>query len=623
MRTAALVMGCQDYPHLPDAAADGAVANAVAMREWLLAAGGVDHRNLRLLLSPAAGDPPGDRSWIDGPADLECFTLRLRGLLTGLSGDRLYVYVSAQGCLSDPVRPFLAQPLILFSDFDPAVGATGSLAVEELMAHLAHADFREVITLLDCGPGLPVGHRIVPAGLGAGWRGRRRTGSAMQFRIHSLGDIAPAVLDFGAARGPGALTAAFLSAVVPPVASRAPALAAGAAGSAIAPAEAGTANADHVLRGRQDGTGRQVRWSFLERSVVSAMPFPPTISGPNPSLQVMPLTPTPPAGGASGATPTGSVEVDGNGSAAGEIELRCADLNAMLIIEDGSGARRAVGVGSISGHLPAGSYTALIADPCGTDPRAPLTVTSSSTSRVALAPRPRPDGFRISGEPALLWSSTAAQLAMATSTLWAYGHRSYLLVGAASPLPGAADLLEGFPDRFAASGALTAGGSGWWVALPVSGPWHSVLVAGHRLTVPAAPDSVSAVAMSASAVSVALFDTTHPEPAEIAAQDRVQEYLALGRLGAADLTSRSAVQAGQRWPWGASAAIRRLIDRTRASRAEEIALFEHPAEAPASNPPHGNPPHEFRADVPPPLRRLLVGRGPWAVWLDWPAVDTG
>ena len=138
---------------------------------------------------------------------------------------------------------------------------------------------------------------------------------------------------------------------------------------------------------------------------------------------------------------------------------------------------------------------------------------------------------------------------------------------------------------------------------------------------PIAPDSVSAVAITASQTSVALFDTTHARPEQIAAQDRVQQYLATGRLGAADLTSRLAVEADRRWPWGATAAVRRLIDGARRARDEGA----HPAtEAapdgaidPASE--HlGDPPYQFVAQVPPSERRRLVGRGPWAVWLDWP-----
>ncbi len=600
MRASALVVGCEAYRHLPADTSGSAIADALAMRSWMLAAGGLQPADLRLLLSPAP-DPAGNGLRVDGPADLECFADQLRRLLTTGTGDRLYVYIAARGCSSDSGRPYLGQSLILLSDFDPTQPRTGSLAVEELAAHLAHADFREVVTVLDCGPGVPVDHRLRPAGLGGNWQGRRRSGAAMQFRIEA--PAADASARRGRPPGParGALTAAFLSAVAP----------------------AGPVGTDRDVR-----TEAVVRWSSLEQYLVAALPSPPVVSGPDPGMTLTPAASGSGSdGGADSDSGTGFGEAASaaaggdprtdSAAAAGDVELHCADPNAMLAIEDGSGLRQAVGVGSISGHLPAGSYTALLADPSGADPRVSLTVTPFATASVVLAPRPRSDGFRVTDEPALLWSSPAAQLAMATSSLWAYGHQSYLLVGGAPALPGADLLLDGHPDRFAHRGSLTAAGAGWWVALPVTGPWHTVGVHGSLLTVPAAPDSVSAVAISPSSVSVALFDTTHPEPVEIAAQDRVQEYLGIGRLGAADLTSRSSVPAGQRWPWGASAAVRRLIDRTRASRAGEVSANEHTVE-----PGPGPPPHQFRADVPPVLRRLLVGRGPWAVWLDWPGAAT-
>jgi hypothetical protein len=92
------------------------------------------------------------------------------------------------------------------------------------------------------------------------------------------------------------------------------------------------------------------------------------------------------------------------------------------------------------------------------------------------------------------------------------------------------------------------------------------------------------------------------------------------------------VRIGQRWPWGASAAVRRLIDRTGLSR-PAVGATADPSDRADLRPlsldgnaaslhgPVPMPPFEFRADVPPGLRRLLVGSGPWAVWLDWPPAD--
>jgi hypothetical protein len=288
----------------------------------------------------------------------------------------------------------------------------------------------------------------------------------------------------------------------------------------------------------------------------------------------------------------------------------------MLTIEDLSGTRKAVGVGSIKGSLPVGSYTAVLADPSGIDPRIPLDVTAGAVSELVLEPADRLDGFRADPTGALRWSSPAAQLAAVTRSIWANGHRAFLLVGGSAAVDPPAREIAGYPQRFERAGRLLPDERGWWVALPVRGPWRSVQLGGHRITVPAAPDSVSAVAFTAGATTVALFDTTHAEPAEIAAQDRVQEYLATGRLGAADLTSRFAVEAGQRWPWGAAAAIRRLIDRTRLARTAPQSPRDD--RAVVDDAVADEPPQQFVADVPPDQRHRLLGLGPWAVWLDWP-----
>jgi hypothetical protein len=84
--------------------------------------------------------------------------------------------------------------------------------------------------------------------------------------------------------------------------------------------------------------------------------------------------------------------------------------------------------------------------------------------------------------------------------------------------------------------------------------------------------------------------------------------------------------------------VRRLIDRTRSSR-------QTAAGSVGGRPDNGDVPRtsfdpatleraaadvtrsvtvprfEFRSDVPPDLLRLLVGSGPWAVWLNWPPAD--
>ncbi len=573
------------------------------MRDWLLTEGGVAPSDLRMLVSAAPGTTLPDDVRVDGPADHDRLAAEIDRLLGSCSGDRLYVYIAARGCPSTPAT-YVAQPLILLpvADSGNNPAAEVGVAVEELAGCLAQVDFRAVVTIIDADRGAPGPAGPAPAvrSLERTAEPRRRAGTAMQFRLETF---PPARIHGPAAPlKTGRLTAALLAAL----------------------------SVDGPGSGPVGDRAGGVRWSSLEPYLTSVLPGAPFVAGPNPSLVLAPL--------AAVAGRNGSRAAPVQGSAAyGDVHLHSPDPTAMLIIEDGSGARCAVGVGSIAGRLPVGAYTAVLADPCGRDPRVPLTVRPDSLTELTLGPRPRADGFRVTGHRSLTWSSPAAQLALATSGVWARGHRSFLLIGGAASVPSAELLLDGFPDRFASHGVLPAddgesGSTGWWVAAPVHGPWHTVGLGEHRITVPAAPDSVSSVAITAEATTVALFDTTHPEPAEIAAQDRVQEYLAVARLGAADLTSRSSVQTGQRWPWGASAAVRRLIDRTRSSppaggsRGGLAAAGDLPSMSVDGNGAAGTgqvpaPPYEFRADVPPGLLRLLVGSGPWAVWLDWPPAD--
>lgn len=656
MRVAALVVGCDDYP-APAPTGSGAepssaVADAIAMAKWLCGDGGVQAADLRILLSPARGTalPSGMR--VIGPADTDALAAEVRHLVDSCSGDRLYVYIAARGCPSTPRATYLAQPLILLPrpdsqvdprpdpQPDPPVEVAGvelaGVAVEELAGWLAQVDFGEVVTIIDGDRGarrLPDPPPPVRA-LERAARSARLPGTAMQFRIEAL--PASGAAEIFDAEKSGGLTAALLA--------------------ALRVEGPGT-----VIDGSSVGHRVGLRWSALEPYLRSVLPRAPFVAGPNPSMVLAPFAV---ASARCGVRAVAGAARSDRSTEQGDVHLWSPDPNAMLIVEDTSGARCAVGVGSIAGRLPTGDYTAVLADPCGKDPRIPLAVRPGSLAELALGPRRRVDGFRATAHRSLTWSSPAAQLALATSEVWARGHQSFLLVGGAASVPPAELLLEGFPDRFASHGVFASrlpsgggqsgggefgggefggrengggesgggqsGGAGWWAAVPVHGPWHTVGLGDHRITVPAAPDSVSAIAITAAGTTVALFDTTHPEPDEIAAQDRVQEYLAIGRLGAADLTSRSSVQTGQRWPWGASAAVRRLIDRTRSSRQAGDARTgrSDTGDVPptsfdgtTSPGPGSAPPFEFRSDVPPDLRRLLVGGGPWAVWLDWPPAD--
>jgi hypothetical protein len=607
MNTWALVVGCGAYPLVPGASARGPVDDALAFRSWLLTDGGVPPSQLRLLLSA-----PEDQSHVpptvsvDGVPDLPSFAGTVAELVGHTTADRLYVYFAGHGCPTDSDNPYFSQDAIVLTDFDPDHPTVGAIAVRELITQLAQSDVREVIVILDAARDFPFADSIALDGFGIGWHGKRRSGAVVQFLIQ-----ATSMTD-------GSLTAALLEGL------------AGKAGvvepGAAAPGDPAATSAPPGEADRPPQT--VVRWSSLVEYLRAALPLhPPHTSGQDTSLVL-----------ARSVEHTRSVSraVDpatrSRGTVAarrlGAFEFRSTDPNAMLTIEDLCGKRLAVGVGSIEGRLPAGSHVGVLVDPVGVDPRVTFELTEGGTCVVVLDPTEQSDGFRITGEPALRWSSAAAQLAAATASVWSPGHRSFLLVGwsgrvgwANSHRGNAWDWADAVLPLGSELGALDGPDGGWWKAFPISGPWCTLRVGNRRISVPIAPDSVSAVAITSTHTSVALFDTTHPGPAQIAAQDRVQQYLAVGRLGAADLTSRLAVEADRRWPWAATAAVRRLIDGARRARDEG----PHPAAGTTANVPAGpgsqrssDPPYQFVAQVSPSERHRLVGRGPWAVWLDWP-----
>jgi len=595
MNTWALVVGCGAYPGLPGASDRGPVSAAIAFRRWLLADGGVPPDQLRTLLSSSDEVQHLPQAIpVDGAADLPTFTRAVEELVTHQSADRLYVYFAGQGCPTDPENPYFSQDAIALTNFDPTRPQAATVAVRELITQLAQSDFREVIVILDAARGFPFAEPITLSGFGAGWHGKRRSGAVVQSLIQATSAAS------------GSLTAALLE---------------GLAG------KAGAVEPDDEASGA-GGPGAQtvVRWSAMVEYLRSALPMhPPHTSGQDTSLILAKSAWIAPSSGRAVESDPGTSTVAPE--RLGAFEIRSTDPNAMLTIENLSGRRLAVGVGSIEGRLLEGPYVGVLVDPVGVDPRVTFELAEGSTSMVLLDPNDQADGFRITDEPALRWSSAAAQLAAATASIWSHGHQSFLLVGWTDEVSASPDGQQG-PDwadsvlpRGSELGTLPEPGAGWWKAFPIAGPWCEVQVGKRRITVPIAPDSVSAVAITATQTAIALFDTTHAAPEQIAAQDRVQQYLAAGRLGAADLTSRLAVEADRRWPWGATAAVRRLIDGARRARDEGA----HPATEPApdgatrrTSERPGDPPHQFVAQVPPSERRRLVGRGPWAVWLDWP-----
>jgi len=467
MNTWALVVGCGAYPLVPGASARGPVEDALAFRSWLLSDGGVPPDQLRLLLSASAAGPPLPPAVsVAGEADLTSFSAAVAELVTQITADRLYVYFAGHGCPTDPENPHFSQDAVVLTDFDPARPQAASLAVRELITQLAQSDVREVVVILDAARGFPFTGSIALDGFGTGWHGKRRSGAVVQFLIQAT------------SMADGSLTAALLEGLTGKAAVVEPDNPApdDVAAAASVPDEtaSGTAQRDKVDRG---GTRTVVRWSSLVEHLRSTLQVhPPHTSGQDTSLVLATS-----AGPTRAGSPAADAEIRSPGTVAAEqlgaFEFRSTDPNAMLAIEDLSGKRLAVGVGSIEGRLPAGWHVGVLVDPVGVDPRVTFELADGSTSVVVLDPTDQADGFRITGEPALRWSSAAAQLAAATASIWSPGHRSFLLVGWSGEV-GSANHYRGQPWDWADSvlplgselGALDGAVGGWWKAFPISRP---------------------------------------------------------------------------------------------------------------------------------------------------------
>ena len=138
MTISALVVGCDAYPHLPGAGLRGAVADALAVRQWLLRLGGVRDDDLRFLAScsPDGTQVPSGVS-VDGPADMRSFALEVESLVTRRRADRVYVYVAGHGCRTEPDHPYLAQDALVFTEFDADAPERSCVAVKDLTTQLA------------------------------------------------------------------------------------------------------------------------------------------------------------------------------------------------------------------------------------------------------------------------------------------------------------------------------------------------------------------------------------------------------------------------------------------------------------------------------------------------------
>ncbi|MFD0577927.1 caspase family protein [Dactylosporangium darangshiense] len=164
----ALVVGCDAYPNSPGADLRGAVADALAVREWLLGPGGVPEANVTCLLSPSGGGLQPPDGVAAGAASVVQFgkaVARLSRVAAG-PGDRLFVYFAGHGLRTDPFNPVVAHDALLLHDFDREVPQPGAVGVQDLLSRLELTAFGEVVVVLDACRNFPFPEPFRLGGLG-------------------------------------------------------------------------------------------------------------------------------------------------------------------------------------------------------------------------------------------------------------------------------------------------------------------------------------------------------------------------------------------------------------------------------------------------------------------------
>ena len=167
----ALVVGCDAYPQLPGGDLRGAVADALAVREWLLSpyGGRVAESSLIFLASCSATGAQAELALVSNPATRLAFAAALRELITKpdvSEDDRLYVYLAGHGCRTDPANPVLAIDAFAFTEFSSIDPVANLIGVPDLVARLRQSRFGVIVVILDACRNLPYKESLQLGGIG-------------------------------------------------------------------------------------------------------------------------------------------------------------------------------------------------------------------------------------------------------------------------------------------------------------------------------------------------------------------------------------------------------------------------------------------------------------------------
>jgi uncharacterized caspase-like protein len=574
----ALVVGCDAYPLLPDGDLTSAVADALAMRDWLLSR---EDTTVTLLASPSQGGVPLGDVHADGPAGRAYFAAAVADLARRPAvgaEDRLFVYFAGHGCATDPTNPILAKDAIAFTDYVLADPAANCVGVDDLLLRLQQSCFGTIVVWVDACRDYPFRTAFQLAGLGVDPATRRGTrvlpamflgqatqrGEIAQGQPRVGGDFTRALLD--GLRGDGAAKVydetddppyvvrwsslqRYLDARLPDqlprlrgegdlVLEKYPddAFEPVTLSVDVTPAEARQLPELHGSVTFPDPTAMDDGLRQFDGPTPVHLPVPPrrhqirvragdqgnkkSVDVYRDELVTLPLLdwPSPPLEG----TPTWR-GVHGEG----RVEVGTDDPAAAIEVRDLRGEAQLTGTGGVRGSLPAGSYYAVLVDPDGHDIAEPVDVDPGYPSRVSLtAPLgPLPD---VAGDD-LRWAGGAAVAAVE-------GMRR---VDGSAALVAVLDMVGGM-GAVEPLGALRAApwqlDGGWMTVVRVSPRTHrsGLVIAGAVVSVPVLPETVTGVYLGPDGLEVGLFDQFLRDRHEgVLLLDRAQRLLAAGRRGAA------------------------------------------------------------------------------------------
>ncbi|HEX9040296.1 MAG TPA: caspase family protein [Trebonia sp.] len=186
----AIVVGCDAYPELNGGELSGAVADAMAVRDWLLGGGAyarVAPERLTFLVSvsESGARPPG--GIVTGRASRKEFAAAVSAAVADQDAgerDRLYVYLAGHGFGTDPNNPALSNDAFAFADFSRDDPGSNAVAVPDLVKRLSQSWFGDLVVILDACRNFPFTAAFQPAGLG--FDPERPAGRGYEPRLHLL-----------------------------------------------------------------------------------------------------------------------------------------------------------------------------------------------------------------------------------------------------------------------------------------------------------------------------------------------------------------------------------------------------------------------------------------------------